>query len=89
MKRQGLDVRRSELIQRIAQQRHDINSLAQTFEQRIKWLDKSFSVIQKIKQQPKLSMIGVVLFLVVLRRPVYRMRLMMLSAAKLLLHQQK
>jgi hypothetical protein len=85
MKKQRLVAKRHGLIKRIEQQRNDIKILADSFEKPIKLFDKCYAGIQKVKQQPKLMMLGALVIVVALRKPILRMNLAFLTIAKLLL----
>lgn len=85
MKKQRLMVRRAALIKRIAQQRDDVKALAHSFEKPINFFDNCYAGIQKVKQQPKLMMIGALVVAFALRKPLLRMNLTLLAIAKLLL----
>lgn len=77
-----LAARRSELIQRIAQQRDDIALLMQPVEGPLKLIDRGYDLIQKIKQQPKLILASTFLFAAVFRKPLLRRSAMILGVAK-------
>ena len=85
MKKQHLKARRADLIMRIAQQRDEVKALAHSFEKPINFIDKCYAGIQKVKQQPKLMMIGALVIGYALRKPLLRMNLTLLAIAKLLL----
>ena len=85
MKKQRLMVRRAELIRRIQQQRNDVKTLAHSFEKPINLIDKCYAGIQKVRQQPKAMMIGALAVAFVLRKPLLRINLTLLTIAKLLL----
>lgn len=77
-----LAARRSELIQRIAQQRDDIVLLTQAVKKPLRLIDQGYDFIQKIKQQPKLVLAGTFLIATIFRKPLLRRSAMILGIAK-------
>jgi hypothetical protein len=84
MKKRRLMARRADLIMRIAQQRDEVKALAHSFEKPINFFDKCYAGIQKVKQQPKLMIIGALVIGFALRKPLLRTNLTLLAIAKLL-----
>jgi hypothetical protein len=66
MSLQQLIARRTALVERIAQQRVDLAIQTQPFERPAGYFDKGYTLVQKIKQQPKLLLgavtLGAILF---------------------------
>lgn len=86
MRLQELSKRQAELVQRIAQQRNDIETLAHSLERPISYVDKGYAFMQKVRQQPKTFLIGTLLFAMAFRKPALRISAALLPiATKLLL----
>ncbi|HSR02927.1 MAG TPA: YqjK family protein [Methylophilaceae bacterium] len=85
MKKQRLMARRAQLIKRIEQQRNDVKELVHSFEKPINLIDRCYAGIQKVRQQPKLMMLGALVAAYALRKPLLRMNLTLLAIAKFLL----
>lgn len=77
-----LGARRIELIQRISQQRDDIALLMQSVEQPLRFVDKSYAFVQKVKQQPKLVLAGTFLLAAAFHKPLFRKSATILAIAQ-------
>lgn len=68
MSLQSLVARRAALVKRIAQQRADLAIHTQPFERPASYFDKGYTLVQKIKQQPKLLFGAVTLGAILFRK---------------------
>jgi hypothetical protein len=68
MSLQHLIARRTALVERIAQQRVDLAILTQPLERPASYFDRGYTLVQKIKQQPKLLFGAVTLGAILFRK---------------------
>ena len=76
--------RRASLIERITQQREELQVLTEVLERPIGWIDKGYGFAQKIRQKPMLSLGAALLSVLVLRKqlPVIKIGAKLLKIAK-------
>jgi len=82
MSLQKLATRRTVLIERIAQQRNDVALLSQAIERPLRFVDKGYTFIQKVRQQPKFVLVGTLLLAAVFRKSLLSKKATVLAIAK-------
>ncbi len=89
MSLQKLATRRTVLIERIAQQRNDVALLSQAIERPLRFVDKGYTFIQKVRQQPKFVLAGTLLLAVVFRKSLLSKKTTILAITQWFLFKKK
>ena len=84
MSLQKVIARRAAIVQRIAQQRGELEMLAQSLQRPVSLFDKGYTLAQKIRQHPRLILGGVLLSLIVFRKrlPIAKISMTALTVAR-------
>lgn len=86
-----MELRRAELLAKIAQQRQELDALSHALSPYESRLDRGYRLIQKISEHPVMAVGGSLLFMVVFRRHarVIKIGLLALSVSKMLFRSQQ
>jgi hypothetical protein len=81
---QEVEARRTLLLERIAQQRGDLQTLTQSLARPLSFFDKGYAIAQKIRQQPKFTLAAALAAAFVLRKklPSLKMGFALLKVAR-------
>jgi hypothetical protein len=89
MSLEKLAARRIVLIERIAQQRDDVVLLSHAIERPLRFVDKGYAFIQKVRQQPKLVLAGTLLLAAVFHKSLLSKKTTLLAIAEWFLFKKK
>lgn len=86
-----VEIRRAELLAKIAQQREELDALSQALSPYTTRFDRGYQLVQKLSEYPVVAVGGSLLFMVVFRRHarVIKIGMMALSVSKMLFRSKK